>query len=378
VEDTRIFVGKAEAPVYLSPKYANRHGLIAGATGTGKTVSLQILAEGFSRLGVPIFVADVKGDLSGISQAGTDKPKLMERAQAIGLDDYTFQGFPTVFWDLLGRQGHPLRTTVSEMGPLLLSRLLELNDTQEGVMYATFKFADDEGLLLLDLKDLRALLTSIGENAKALTLEYGNISKASVGAIQRRLLVLEEQQGERFLGEPALYLPDFMRTDTNGHGYINVLAADELMQYPRLYATFLLWLLAELFEELPEVGDPDKPRLVFFFDEAHLLFDDAPRALIDKVEQVVRLIRSKGVGIYFVTQNPLDIPDAVLGQLGNRIQHALRAFTPRDQKAVRAAADTFRPNPKFNAAQVIMELGVGEALVSMLERKGAPGIVQRT
>ena len=378
MEDTGIFVGKAEAPVYLSPKYANRHGLIAGATGTGKTVSLQILAEGFSRLGVPIFVADVKGDLSGISQAGTDKPKLMERAQAIGLDDYTFQGFPTVFWDLLGRQGHPLRTTVSEMGPLLLSRLLELNDTQEGVMYATFKFADDEGLLLLDLKDLRALLTSIGENAKALTLEYGNISKASVGAIQRRLLVLEEQQGERFLGEPALYLPDFMRTDTNGHGYINVLAADELMQYPRLYATFLLWLLAELFEELPEVGDPDKPRLVFFFDEAHLLFDDAPRALIDKVEQVVRLIRSKGVGIYFVTQNPLDIPDAVLGQLGNRIQHALRAFTPRDQKAVRAAADTFRPNPKFNAAQVIMELGVGEALVSMLERKGAPGIVQRT
>jgi len=378
VEDTGIFVGKAEAPVYLPPKYANRHGLIAGATGTGKTVSLQILAEEFSRLGVPIFVADVKGDLSGISQAGTDKLKLIERAQTIGLDDYTFQGFPTVFWDLFGRQGHPLRTTVSEIGPLLLSRLLELNDTQEGVMYATFKFADDEGLLLLDLKDLRALLTSIGENAKALTLEYGNISKASVGAIQRRLLVLEEQQGERFLGEPALYLADFMRTDTNGHGYINVLAADELMQYPRLYATFLLWLLAELFEELPEVGDPDKPRLVFFFDEAHLLFDNAPRALIDKVEQVVRLIRSKGVGIYFVTQNPLDIPDAVLGQLGNRIQHALRAFTPRDQKAVRAAADTFRPNPEFNAAQVITELGVGEALVSMLERKGVPGIVQRT
>ena len=378
MENTGIFIGKAEEPIYLAPEYANRHGLIAGATGTGKTVSLQILAEGFSRLGVPIFVADVKGDLSGISQAGTANPKLMERAQTIGFDDYTLQGFPTVFWDLFGRQGHPLRTTVSEMGPLLLSRLLELNDTQEGVMYATFKFADDEGLLLLDLKDLRALLTSIGENATAMTLEYGNISKASVGAIQRRLLVLEEQQGEYFLGEPALYLADFMRTDTNGHGYINVLAADELMQYPRLYATFLLWLLAELFEELPEVGDPDKPRLVFFFDEAHLLFDDAPRALIDKVEQVARLIRSKGVGIYFVTQNPLDIPDAVLGQLGNRIQHALRAFTPRDQKAVRAAADTFRPNPKFKAAQVITELGIGEALVSMLERKGAPGIVQRT
>ncbi len=378
MENTGIFIGKAEEPIYLAPKYANRHGLIAGATGTGKTVSLQILAEGFSRLGVPIFVADVKGDLSGISQAGTAKPKLMERAQTIGLDDYTLQGFPTVFWDLFGKQGHALRTTVSEIGPLLLSRLLELNDTQEGVMYATFKFADDEGLLLLDLKDLRALLTSIGENATAMTLEYGNISKASVGAIQRRLLVLEEQQGEHFLGEPALYLADFMRTDTNGHGFINVLAADELMQYPRLYATFLLWLLAELFEELPEVGDPEKPRLLFFFDEAHLLFDDAPRALVDKVEQVVRLIRSKGVGVYFVTQNPLDIPDAVLGQLGNRIQHALRAFTPRDQKAVRAAADTFRPNPKFKAAQVITELGVGEALVSTLERKGAPGIVQRT
>lgn len=378
MEDPGIFVGKAEEPIYLAPKYANRHGLIAGATGTGKTVSLQILAEGFSRRGVPVFLSDVKGDLSGISQAGSAKPKLMERAETIGLDDYAFQGFPTVFWDLFGQQGHPLRTTISEMGPLLLARLLDLNDTQEGVLYATFKLADDEGLLLLDLKDLRALLTSVGENAKALTLEYGNISKASVGAIQRRLLVLEEQQGEKFVGEPALQLVDLMRTDSNGNGYINVLAADKLMQYPKLYATFLLWLLSELFEELPEVGDPDKPRLVFFFDEAHLLFDDAPRALVDKVEQVVRLIRSKGVGIYFVTQNPLDLPDEVLGQLGNRIQHALRAFTPRDQKAVRAAAETFRPNPKFKAAQVIMELGVGEALVSTLERKGVPGIVQRT
>lgn len=376
--DKGIFVGAGEAPVYLHPGFANRHGLIAGATGTGKTVSLQILAEAFSRLGVPVFLADVKGDLSGISQAGVPKPKLLERAESIGLEDYEFESCPTVFWDLYGKKGHPIRTTVSEMGPLLLSRMLELNDTQEGVLYAAFRFADDEGLLLLDLKDLRALLTFVGENAKELSLEYGNIPRQSVGAIQRRLLVLEEQGGKTLLGEPALELHDFIRTDENGHGYINVLAADRLMQQPRLYATFLLWLLSELFEELPEIGDPDKPKFVFFFDEAHLLFDDAPKALLDKVEQVVRLIRSKGVGVYFVTQSPLDIPDAVLGQLGNRIQHALRAFTPRDQKAVRAAAGTFRANPRLDTAAVIKELGVGEALVSTLQKKGVPGVVQRT
>ncbi|HUT42357.1 MAG TPA: helicase HerA-like domain-containing protein [Gammaproteobacteria bacterium] len=377
-DDQGIFIGKGELPVYLLPRLANRHGLIAGATGTGKTVSLQILAEAFSRRGVPVFMADVKGDLSGISQAGREHPKLVERAAAIGLDDYHYEAFPVVFWDLFGEQGHRVRATVSEMGPLLLARLLGLNDTQEGVLYAVFKMADDQGMLLLDLKDLRALLVFAGENSKQLQLEYGNISGASVGAIQRRLLVLEEEGAEMFLGEPALDLLDFMRNGANGYGNINILAADRLMQSPKLYATFLLWLLSELFEELPEVGDPEQPRLVFFFDEAHLLFDDAPKALVDKVEQVVRLIRSKGVGVYFVTQNPLDIPDAILGQLGNRIQHALRAFTPRDQKAVRAAADTFRANPAFNAAEVIMELGVGEALVSMLGGKGTPGIVERT
>ncbi len=377
-DDQGIFIGKGEVPVYLLPRLANRHGLIAGATGTGKTVSLQILAEAFSRRGVPVFMADVKGDLSGISQAGREHPKLVERAAAIGLDDYHYEAFPVVFWDLFGEQGHRVRATVSEMGPLLLARLLGLNDTQEGVLYAVFKMADDQGMLLLDLKDLRALLVFAGENSKQLQLEYGNISGASVGAIQRRLLVLEEEGAEMFLGEPALDLLDFMRNGANGYGNINILAADRLMQSPKLYATFLLWLLSELFEELPEVGDPEQPRLVFFFDEAHLLFDDAPKALVDKVEQVVRLIRSKGVGVYFVTQNPLDIPDAILGQLGNRIQHALRAFTPRDQKAVRAAADTFRANPAFNAADVIKELGVGEALVSMLGGKGTPGIVERT
>jgi DNA helicase HerA-like ATPase len=377
-DDPGIFIGKGTQPVYLLPRLANRHGLIAGATGTGKTVSLQILAEDFSRRGVPVFMADVKGDLSGISQPGSEHPKLMERAATIGLDDYTFESFPVVFWDLFGKQGHRVRTTVSEMGPLLFARLLDLNDTQEGILYAVFKMADDQGLLLLDLKDLRALLTFAGENAKELTLEYGNMSRSSIGAIQRRLLVLEEEGGSQFLGEPALDLYDFMRTGPNGYGNINILAADQLMQSPKLYATFLLWLLSELFEELPEVGDPDKPRLVFFFDEAHLLFDDAPKALIDKVEQVVRLIRSKGVGVYFVTQNPLDIPDSVLGQLGNRIQHALRAFTPRDQKAVRAAATTFRANPAFDAAEAIKELGVGEALVSTLGGKGTPGIVERT
>ncbi|MEZ5543509.1 MAG: helicase HerA-like domain-containing protein [Pseudomonadota bacterium] len=377
-DEQDIFIGKGEQPVFLLPRLANRHGLIAGATGTGKTVSLQILAEAFSQRGVPVFMADVKGDLAGISQAGKENPKLEERAAAVGLADYHYQAFPVVFWDLFGKQGHRVRATVSEMGPLLLSRLLDLNDTQEGVLYAVFKMADDQGLLLLDLKDLRALLVFAGENRQQLQLEYGNISSASIGAIQRRLLVLEEQGADQFLGEPALDLLDFMRNGANGYGNINILAADRLMQSPRLYATFLLWLLSELFEELPEVGDPEQPRLVFFFDEAHLLFDDAPKALVDKVEQVVRLIRSKGVGVYFVTQNPLDVPDAILGQLGNRIQHALRAFTPRDQKAVRAAADTFRANPAFDAAEAITQLGVGEALVSTLGGKGTPGIVERT
>ena len=377
-DDPGIFIGKGAKPVYLQPGLANRHGLIAGATGTGKTVSLQILAEDFSRRGVPVFMADVKGDLSGISQPGKAHPKLAERAETIGLADYRFEAFPVVFWDLFGKKGHRVRATVSDMGPLLLARMLGLNETQEGVLYAVFKLADDEGMLLLDLKDLRSLLTFAGENAKALTLEYGNIPRASVGAIQRRLLVLEQEGAKQFLGEPALDLYDFMRTGSGGYGNINILAADRLMQTPRLYATFLLWLLSELFEELPEVGDPDKPKLVFFFDEAHLLFDDAPKALVEKVEQVVRLIRSKGVGIYFVTQNPLDIPDTILGQLGNRIQHALRAFTPREQKAVRAAAETFRANPSFSAAEAIKELGVGEALVSTLGRKGIPGVVERT
>ena len=377
-EDLGIFIGKGEQPVYLLPRLANRHGLIAGATGTGKTVSLQVLAEDFSRRGVPVFMADVKGDLSGISQAGKEHPKLRERAAVIGLDDYSFEAFPVVFWDLFGKKGHRLRATVSEMGPLLLARMLGLNDTQEGVLYAVFKIADDEGMLLLDLKDLRALLTFAGENARELRLEYGNISGASVGAIQRRLLVLESEGAKQFMGEPALDLFDFMRTGANGYGNVSILAADQLMQTPKLYATFLLWLLSELFEELPEVGDPDKPRLVFFFDEAHLLFKGAPRALIEKIEQVVRLIRSKGIGVYFVTQNPLDIPDAILGQLGNRIQHALRAYTPREQKAVRAAATTFRENPAFNAADAIKELGVGEALVSTLGGKGIPGMVERT
>jgi DNA helicase HerA-like ATPase len=375
--DPGIFIGKGEHPVYLLPRLANRHGLIAGATGTGKTVSLQILAEAFSRRGVPVFMADVKGDLSGLCQAGRVHPKLQERAETIGLEHYTYKAFPVVFWDLFGKQGHRVRTTVSEMGPLLLSRMLGLNDTQEGILYAVFRIADDQGLLLLDLKDLRALLTFAGENAKDLRLEYGNISGASIGAIQRRLLVLEQEGARQFMGEPALDLFDFMRMSPGGFGNINILAADKLMQTPKLYATFLLWLLSELFEELPEVGDPEQPRLVFFFDEAHLLFKGAPQALVDKVEQVVRLIRSKGVGVYFVTQNPLDLPDPILGQLGNRIQHALRAFTPRDQKAVRAAAETFRPNPAFNAADAIKELGVGEALVSTLGGKGIPGRVER-
>ncbi len=373
-----VFLGKGDTQQFLKLKYANRHGLIAGATGTGKTVSLQILAEGFAKAGVPVFMADVKGDLSGMSQAGVEKDFLTARAKTIEFDDYTYEGFPVVFWDLEGRRGHPVRTTVSEMGPLLLSRLFDLNETQEGVLNIAFRIADEEGMLLLDFKDLRAMLNFVGENSKEISLQYGNISKASVGAIQRRLLVLEEQGGRKFFGEPALLLEDMMQTDEDGVGQINVLVADKLMQAPRLYATFLLWLLSELFEELPEVGDPDKPKLVFFFDEAHLLFNDAPKALVNKVQQVVRLIRSKGVGVYFVTQNPLDVPEEVLGQLGNRVQHALRAFTPRDQKAVRAAADTFRPNPKFKTKEAITQLGVGEALVSTLQKKGVPTVVERT
>ena len=337
-----------------------------------------MLAEGFAEHGVPVFMADVKGDLSGISQPGSPHPKIDERVQRVGLTDYRQRGYPTVFWDLFGEQGHPVRTTVSEMGPLLLARLLGLNDTQEGVLAVAFEVADDQGLLLLDLKDLRALMNFVGERADELSLEYGRVTTASIGAIQRRLLTLEQQGGEHFFGEPALDIQELMRTDLSGQGIINVLAADRLMSSPKLYATFLLWLLSELFEELPEVGDPPKPRLVFFFDEAHLLFEDAPKALVDKVEQVVRLIRSKGVGVYFCSQNPLDIPDDVLGQLGNRIQHALRAFTPRDQRAVRAAAETFRANPELDVGEAITQLGVGEALVSTLRDKGVPSIVERT
>lgn len=361
----------------LLPKMANRHGLIAGATGTGKTVTLRVFAEQFSRIGVPVFMADVKGDLSGLAHVGGDHPKVMERVETLGLTDFSPQAFPVVFWDLFGEQGHPVRTTVSEMGPLLLARLLDLNPTQTGVLTLIFKVADDQGMLLLDLKDLQAMVRFVGDNAKDFRSTYGNISVASVGAIQRSLLTLEHQGAEHFFGEPALNLDDLMQTGPDGRGVINILAADRLIQTPKIYATFLLWLISELFEQLPEVGDPDKPRIVFFFDEAHLLFDDPPEALLDKVEQVVRLIRSKGVGIYFVTQNPLDVPDSILGQLGNRVQHALRAFTPRDQKAVRAAAQTFRPNPPLDVEQVITEVGVGEALVSFLDTKGIPMPVER-
>lgn len=361
---------------------ANRHGIVSGATGTGKTVTLQILAEGFSNAGVPVFAADVKGDLSGLAVAGSERhklhDKLFSRAEKIGFDDYAYGETPTVFWDLHGEQGHPIRATVMEMGPILLARLLDLNETQEGVLTIAFAVADDEGMLLLDLKDLRALLHDISERRKDLGPQYGNISPASVGAIQRRLLVLEREGAEQFFGEPELDLHDFMRTTRDGRGYVNVLAADRLMQSPRLYSTFLLWLLSELFEELPEVGDPDRPGLVFFFDEAHLLFDRAPRALLDKIEQVVKLIRSKGVGIFFVTQNPRDVPEDVLAQLGTRIQHALRAYTPLERRALRAAAESFRENPAFDAEDVIPQLGVGEALVSTLDEKGRPTMAART
>jgi DNA helicase HerA-like ATPase len=374
--DEKIFVGKGEEPAWLTLALANRHGLVTGATGTGKTVSLQVMAEGFARAGVPVFAADIKGDLSGISEAREARDFIVKRAADMGLS-FQPDRFSTVFWDVFGEQGHPVRATVSEMGPLLLSRMMDLNDVQEGVLNIAFKVADEQGLLLLDMKDLRAILSFIAEHAAELTTAYGNVSKQTVGTIQRQLLVLENQGGAKFFGEPALALKDFMRTDSDGRGMINILVADRLMQSPQLYATFLLWMLSELFEQLPEAGDPPKPKLVFFFDEAHLLFNDAPKALMDKIEQVVRLIRSKGVGVYFVTQNPIDVPDKVLGQLGNRVQHALRAFTPRDQKAVVAAAQTFRPNPKLDTAAVIMELGKGEALVSFLEGNGTPAMVER-
>jgi len=372
-----LLIAKGEHDVFLNPRMANRHGLVAGATGTGKTVSLQVMAENFSRIGVPVFMADVKGDLAGISQPGSPAPKIMERISALKLGDYAFSGCPVTFWDIFGEEGHPVRTTVSEMGPLLLGRLFNLNEIQGGVLSLVFKIADDDGLLLLDSKDLRAMLQFAGDNADQFTTEYGRISAASIGAIQRALLELESQGGDKLFGEPALNLEDFIQTDGQGRGLINILAADKLMLSPKLYGTFLMWMLAELFERMPEVGDLEKPKLVFFFDEAHLLFADAPPALLQKIEQIVRLIRSKGIGVYFVTQNPLDIPDIVLGQLGNRVQHALRAFTPRDQKAVRAAAETLRANPKINVEKVIAELAVGEALVSFLDEKGQPGIVER-
>lgn len=375
--DDKLYIAKAETELYLLPRMANRHGLITGATGTGKTISLQVIAEEFSAIGTPVFLSDIKGDLSGISAAGGGNPKVEARVNALGLHNFQYQSFPVQFWDVFGEQGSPVRTTVSEMGPILLSRLLDLNEIQSGVLNLVFRIADDMGLLLLDLKDLRAMLVYVADNAAKYTVEYGTISKQSVGAIQRALLVIEEQGGEQFFGEPALDINDFITTDQNGFGMINILSCNKLFQSPALYSTFLLWLLSELFEELPEVGDLDKPKVVFFFDEAHLLFKDAPRILLDKIEQMVRLIRSKGVGVYFITQNPVDIPESVLGQLGNRVQHALRAYTPKDQKAIKAAAATFRQNPAFSVEQVITELGVGEALVSLLDEQGRPSVVEK-
>jgi len=370
-------IASGEVEIRLLPGMSNRHGLVAGATGTGKTVTLQVMAEALSSIGVPVFAADVKGDLSGISQPGKSSPKLDERVKSLHLGEWKFFGFPVVFWDLFGKQGHPVRATVSEMGPLLLSRILNLNDTQTGVLTLVFKIADDNGLLLLDMKDLQAMLQHVASAAKDYQTQYGNISAASVGAIQRGLVALQQQGGDQFFGEPALNVEDLLQVDGNGHGVVNILAADQLLQSPQLYATFLLWLLSELFEKLPEVGDPEKPKLVFFFDEAHLLFNDLPAVLQSRIEQVVRLIRSKGVGVFFVTQNPIDVPEIVLGQLGNRVQHALRAFSPRDQKAVKSAAQTFRSNPKLNVEEIITQLGVGEALVSFLDEKGIPGVVER-
>lgn len=374
-----ILIAKnTEVSSFILPKMANRHGLIAGATGTGKTVTLQTLAEGFSKLGVPVFMADVKGDLAGMSQQGGGNPKIEARIQQLALSEFSYAKCPVAFWDVFGIKGHPVRTTIAEMGPLLLARLLNLNEVQGGVLNSVFKIADDKGWLLLDLKDLRAMMQHAAEHAQEYMTEYGNISAASVGAVQRALLQLETEGADMLFGEPALNLDDLMQTDAQGRGIVNILASDKLFNSPRIYATLLLWLLSELFEKLPEAGDLDKPKLVFFFDEAHLLFNDAPEALLQKIEQVVRLIRSKGVGVYFVSQNPLDIPDVVLGQLGNRVQHALRAFTPRDQKAVKSAAETFRSNPKVNVAVAITELGVGEALVSFLDEKGIPTPVERT
>ena len=371
-----LTIAKGSNELVLLPRMANRHGLIAGATGTGKTVTLRVIAESFSRIGVPVFMADVKGDLSGIARAGTENPKISERVAKLGIEQFQFAAYPVAFWDIFGEQGHPVRTTISDMGPLLMARLLNLNETQSGVLAMVFKIADDNGMLLLDLKDLRAMLQHVGDNAAQFKTQYGNVSAASVGAIQRGLLALEEQGGDKFFGEPALDLDDMMQT-YGGRGTINILVAEKLINAPKLYATFLLWLLSELFERLPEVGDPEKPKLVFFFDEAHLLFNDAPKVLLEKIEQVIRLIRSKGVGVYFVTQNPLDVPDIVLGQLGNRVQHALRAFTPRDQEAVKAAAKTFRQNKGVDVESAITELGVGEALVSFLNDKGQPTPVER-
>ena len=383
--DDSIFLGASRKPddTYsraesLLLKFGNRHGLVTGATGTGKTVTLQVLAEGFSKAGVPVFCADIKGDLSGIGAKGEDKDFLVKRAADVKLDPYELSASPVIFWDIFGEQGHPIRATISEMGPLLLSRLMNLTEAQEGVLNIAFKIADEEGLLLLDMKDLQSLLVNIAERAEEISARYGNVTKPSVGAIQRSLLVLEQQGGTKFFGEPALKIADIMRTDTNGRGLVSVLAADKLMMNPRLYSTFLLWLLSELFEELPEIGDPEKPRLVFFFDEAHLLFNEAPKALLTRVEQVVRLIRSKGVGVFFISQNPLDVPETVLAQLGNRLQHALRAYTPREQNAVKTAADTFRANPAFNTFEAITNLATGEALVSTLADKGVPSMVQRT
>ena len=378
---TPIIIAKkttnTQQDVVLHSKFANRHGLIAGATGTGKTVTLKVLAESFSRLGVPVFLADAKGDVSSLAHAGASNPKFDERIKSLGINSIPFAASPVVFWDLFAEQGHPIRTTITEIGPLLLARMLNLNDTQEGVLSAVFRIADDQGMLLIDFKDLKAMIGYVSEHAAEFKAEYGNLSPASLGAIQRNLLALADQGGDQFFGEPSLNILDFIQTDSNGHGYINILAADKLMNTPKLYATFLLWMLSELFEQLPEVGDMDKPKLVFFFDEAHLLFDNASAALQEKIEQVVRLIRSKGVGIYFVTQNPLDLPESVLGQLGNRGQHALRAFTPKDQKAVKTAADTFRANPEFKVEQAITELAVGEALISCLDEQGTPQVVQR-
>ena len=372
-----LIIAQGTQPLELLPQMANRHGLVAGATGTGKTVTLQVMAEAFSRAGVPVFAADVKGDLSGISQPGKDSSKISDRVKKLKIDDFKFEASTVTFWDVFGEQGHPVRATVSEMGPLLFSRLLNLNDTQSGVLSLVFKIADENQLLLLDMKDLQAMLQHVGDHAKDFQTQYGNISSASIGAIQRGLVTLEQEGGSKFFGEPALNIDDLMQTDANGRGIVNILAADKLIRSPRVYATFLLWLLTEIFEKLPEAGDPDKPRLVFFFDEAHLLFADLPTIVADKVKQIVRLIRSKGVGVYFVTQNPIDVPEDVLGQLGNRVQHALRAFTPKDQKAVKAAAQTFRTNPKLDIETVITQLEVGEALVSFLDEKGTPGIVER-